>query len=288
MAVIPCDRNRALQLQVEEFAEVLKTQSHMLGTHGLDEREFYQSGLFRGAIERIRGQYAASMGEKRGFVRLVLNHMQDRGFIRGYNETGGANRHDYVVHMPSGRESVIELKGCLDGNNTNIFDRPTFAREFIMWSVCSNANADPRLNVRSGIHTRLSAEIIERQVPVDGLIVWDWLCGTISRPCPKLQRTVDAEERLTTVGQYQVTPPCIYLFPPTVPSPRTNPEPAPNRIHEVEFLAALHECFLGADDELNYVYIKTGYVGVETVRETAVVRGGVAVHQAGPTAIQRR
>ncbi len=285
MAIIPCERNHQLKTAVEEFAEVLKTQSHQLGDHGLDEREFYQSGLFRGAIERIRGQFAASMGEKRGFVRHVLNHMQDGGFINSYEETGSSNRHDYVVNMPSGRQSVIELKGCLDGNNTNIFDRPAFAREFIMWSVCSNANADPRLNVRSGIHTRLSAEIIERQVAVDGLIVWDWLCGTLSRPCPKL---IGSDDRVTTVGQYQVPPPCIYLFPPTVPSPRTNPNPDPNELSDVEFLAALHQCFGGRNDELNYVHITAGHQGVEVIRETNVQRGGQTVHSAGPTAIQRR
>lgn len=86
----------------------------------------------------------------------------------------------------------------------------------------------------------------------------------------------------------KMTPPCIYLFPPTVPSPRTNPHPVPNRLEEVEFLAALHECFLGADDELNFVHIRTAYAGAETMRETEVVRGGVTVHRAGPTAIQRR
>ena len=31
--------------------------------------------------------------------------------------------------------SAIELKGCLDGNNTDIFERPTHVQEFVMWSV---------------------------------------------------------------------------------------------------------------------------------------------------------
>jgi hypothetical protein len=39
-----------------DYAEVLKTDAHKLGAHGLSEQEFYDSGVFRGAIERIRGQ----------------------------------------------------------------------------------------------------------------------------------------------------------------------------------------------------------------------------------------
>ncbi|MGH2137807.1 hypothetical protein, partial [Enterococcus faecalis] len=76
---------------------------------------------------------------------------------------------DYTVALNSGKTAVIELKGCLDGNNTNIFERPPHANEFIIWSVCTNPGADPRRNAWSGIHTRLSAEIISRQQRVDGL-----------------------------------------------------------------------------------------------------------------------
>ena len=65
MSVIPCQRSSQLRKQIVEFAETLKTEAHTLGEHDIDEREFYDSGLFRGAIERLRGQFAASMGEKR-------------------------------------------------------------------------------------------------------------------------------------------------------------------------------------------------------------------------------
>ena len=99
MSIIPCQQNAALRAQIEAFAEVLKTEAHMLGTHGLDEFEFYNSGLFRGAIERIRGQYIASTGAKREFVNHILNYMQDRGHIREWHSTGEANRHDYAVTL---------------------------------------------------------------------------------------------------------------------------------------------------------------------------------------------
>ncbi|TXH51552.1 MAG: hypothetical protein E6Q97_18145, partial [Desulfurellales bacterium] len=137
MTIIPCQQNIALRDQIEKFSETLKTEAHLLGNHGLSEAEFYNSGLFRGAIERIRGQFSATMREKREFVRHVLNYMQDRDFIHEWESAGDANRHDYSISLKSGRTAVIELKGCLDGNNTNIFERPPHAHEFIIWSVCT-------------------------------------------------------------------------------------------------------------------------------------------------------
>jgi len=172
MSVIPCLQNEELQKLILDYAEVLKTDAHKLGAHGLSEQEFYNSGVFRGAIERIRGQFSATMRDKREFCRHVLNYMQDQGFIQDWDSAGESNRHDYVVRLKTGRVCVIELKGCLDGNNTNIFERPSNAQEFVIWSVCTNPGADPRLNAWSGIHTRLSAEIISRQQQVDGVRIW--------------------------------------------------------------------------------------------------------------------
>ncbi|WP_170333181.1 hypothetical protein [Ruegeria arenilitoris] len=284
MSEIPCEKNAELRKKIVEFAEVLKTEAHKLGDHGLDEHDFYQSGLFRGTIERIRGQFSASMKEKRDFVALILSHMQDGNFIADWGSAGEANRHDYYVELNSGRTAIIELKGCLDGNNTNIFERPPHADEFILWSVCSNPGADPRHNVWSGIHTRLSAEMIDRSQRIDGLVVWDWICGTTSRRCPKLD--LDAS-RLTEVGQYVLPPPCIYLFPGTVPSPRNNPKPKVNKLSDVGILEAMHACFGGMDQELNHVEIEVAHKGVETVRTTTITRGGVVRKTTDPTPIRR-
>jgi hypothetical protein len=86
-----------------------------LGDHGLAESDVYNSGLFRGAIDRIRGQFAATMNGKREFVLRVLSHMQDGEYIHTDDSPGGKNRRDYAVMTPSGRIAVVELKGCLDG-----------------------------------------------------------------------------------------------------------------------------------------------------------------------------
>jgi hypothetical protein len=285
MSVIPCQQNAELKTKILEFAEVLKTQSHQLGEHGLTENEFYNSGLFRGAVERIRGQFSATMTEKRDFVRHILNHMQDGGFIRDWNSSGAENRHDYTLTMPSGRTAVIELKGCLDGNNTNIFERPPHAHEFILWSVCTNPGADPQHNAWSGIHTRLSAEIISRNQRVDGLLVWDMVCGTVGRPCPKVAG--EDGTRITALGHFRLPPPCIYMMPATIPSPRNNPNPTPQRLQDVEILQAFASCFHANDTEINSVRFTVSHVGAETVRATTISRNGIVERQSGATAIRR-
>lgn len=284
MSIVPCKQNEKLRKKIEEFAETLKTESHSLGNHGLTESEFYNSGLFRGAVERVRGQFSATMRDKREFVQHILNHMQDTGHIDEWESAGESNRHDYVVKLNSGRTAVIELKGCLDGNNTNIFERPPHAEEFVIWSVCTNPGADPRHNAWSGIHTRLSAEIIYRSQRVDGVVLWDMVCGTVGRPCPKVTSN---PERLTEAGPFKVPPPCIYIMPGTIPSPRNNPHPTPQSLEDVQILNAFQNCFKGSEQELNFVAFEVENKGADIVRKTIVVRDGVTQRESDWTPIRR-
>lgn len=284
MTIIFCDKDRDLEKRIEAFAEVLKTQSHTLMKDVANDKEFYNS-VFRGAVERIRGQYSAMMGEKREFVRRVLSFMEDRKFINTFHSSGGQNRYDYTVEMPSGRLAVIELKGGLDGNNTNIFERPAHADELVVWSVSSNPGGDPRHNVWSRLHTRLSAEIISNSKRVDGLIVWDWVCGTIGRRCPKYEND---KSRKTVVAQYELPPPCIYVFPNKIPEVRNNPLAHAQSIDAVEILRAFHSCFKGNDNELNYVDFEVANRGSEIVRRTIVRRDGRVVRESNHTPIRRK
>lgn len=282
MSSIPCRQNLALREKIEQFAETLRNEAHKLGDHGLDEREFYNSGLFRGAIERIRGQFSATMREKRIFVHHILNHLEDGGYISAWDLTDDANRNDYVVQLNSGKTAVIDLKGCLDGNNTNIFERPSIADEFVIWSVCSNPGADPRRNTWSGIHSRLSAEMISRQQRVDGVIVWDMVCGTIGKPCPKI---LD-ESRLTTVGPFRVPPPCVYLLPGSIPSVE-KPVATGQKLHELELLTAFHNCFSGRDDEINSVDFLLSEHGGVLSRQTTIRRAQTVQQLSEPSVIRR-
>ena len=92
MSSIPCLQDGELKQKINAFAEVLKAEAHSLGAHGMTEQEFFESGLFRGAIERIRGQFSATMRDKRDFVRRVLEHMQDGRFIAEWESSGDSNR----------------------------------------------------------------------------------------------------------------------------------------------------------------------------------------------------
>lgn len=284
MSVIPCEQNAGLRDQIEKFAEALKTQAHLLGDHGLDEKEFYNSGLFRGAIERIRGQYSATMRPKREFVQHVLNHMEDAGHIEGWDLSEAAERSDYWVRLPGNRSAVIALTGAMDGNNVTLFERPDNANEFVIWSIMTNAAGDPRRNAWSGIHTRLSAEMIARDQQVDGVIVWDMVCGTVGRPCPKVAG--EHQPRLADVGPFRVPPPCIYMFPAIVPGGAVTRAVA-QQIADVTLLRAFHTCFQGRDDEINFVDFEIQFTGAETWRKTTVTRGGIVQAESEMTPIRR-
>lgn len=240
-----------MRQQIAEFAEVLKTQAHKLGDHGPAEKDFYASPIFRGAIQQVRGEFAAAMRGKREFVQHVLNHMEDRGFIAGWDRAKRGVLHDYVVTLPSGRTAIIDLKGCLDGDNSKIFERPEGVDEFVLWSLCTNVGADPRRNAWSGVHTRISAQIIARNQRVDGLVIWDMVCGTIGRACPKLLDESDA--RTTVIGP---------------------------------FCAPFHSCFGGRGDEINHVSFEIASLCNEIMRRTTIERGGVVQHSSDMTAIR--
>lgn len=284
--MIPCTRNDALRRRIEDFAETIKTQAHLLGDHGLDETEFYQSGILRGAVERIRGQYSAARAEKRQFIRRILNHLQDNGHVQDYEEAAGGTRYDFLVRMVTGATAAVSVKGCLDGNNTNVFQRPPEVDEFVIWSICTSPGADPRLNAWSGIHTRLSTEIILRHQQVDAVVIWDWRCGTMGRPCPKLARHQEEGIRLTEVGPWRLTPPCIYLMPSAIPSEK-EPAPVPRSLQQVPLISALHQSFMGRHEELNEVRIQWYRLGNEPARRTIIERGGKIVHASEPTVLRR-
>jgi hypothetical protein len=187
------------------------------------------------------------------------------------------------VRLTDQRIAIIDLKGCLDGNNTNIFERPTDADEFVVWSLCTNPGADPRRNAWSGIHTRLGAEMMSRNQRVDGLVVWDMVCGTIGRPCPKVQ---SGPTRLTDVGPFRVPPACIYVFPATLPTVGI-PLAAAQPLANVGLLDAFHRCFGGRDEEVNYVDFYAETIGGEINRRTVVRRAGMVQKASDSTPIRR-
>lgn len=282
--IVPCQQREDWAEQVQAYAEALRVAASSVGTHGMTPAEFEESGLFSSAIERLRGQRAASTGEKYAFIELVLAFLKGGRLIADYSYAGGGERHDYEVTFEDGRVCCIEAKGCLDGNNTNIFQRPAHADEFVIWSLCQNPGSDPRHNAWSGIHTRLSAEIVSRRERVDGLVIWDMLCGTAARPCPKLAKNPTVS---TGIGGKQVPPPCIYLFPRTIPDPRNNPTPRPWSLSDVRFFDVLAEAFHTAEPEVTQVGIETRMDGADVQRRTVYKADGKTLHESRWTAIRR-
>ncbi len=151
-----------------------------------------------------------------------------------------------------------------------------------LFGVSCPPGADPRKNAWSGIHTRLSAEIITREQQVDGVIVWDMVCGTIGKTFPK----VAADESRKNVYVAEIAAAVYLSFPATIPHPRSNPAPVAQALASVEFLQALHTCFKGKDEEVNFVDFQVGYKGTDTVRKTIVRRNGTIQAESGETTIR--
>lgn len=283
--VILCELSRDTKDLIDDYVEALKAKAPSIGRrrHGMNKNEFWRSGLFRAAIEQLRGTQAATIHEKRKFVENVLGFLKKQSKITDWKFSGSGERHDYEVHIGN-RICVIEAKGCLDGNNTNIFQRPANADEFIIWSLCQNPGSDPRHNAWSGIHTRLSAEIIHRKERVDGLIIWDMLCGTKGRVCPKL---TGKPERATEIDGIQVPPPCLYLFPRTIPDARNNPKPACWDIDDVKFLKILYDAFRCDAQDVVKIGIEVRMSGPNVERKTIWERDGIIVTKSKWTEIKR-
>lgn len=282
--IIPCQLQDEVRQAVNDLAEDIVRGAHRISRQKLSRKELQELGLLHSAIERLRGQQSASMGVKRDFMRDILNHLLEVGEIEEWDFAGDGERHDYEVRFSDGYLSVIESKGCLDGNNTNIFLRPANADEFVIWSLCQNPASDPAHSAWSGIHTRLSGEVIHRRVVVDGVIIWDMLCGTMGRPCPKLQI---APERATQVADRTLPPPCLYLFPSQVPDPRNNPAPRVHRLSEVRLIQALYRAFNCDDEDVVSVQIEARMSGAELERRTRYHRSGEEIVASEWVALQR-
>ena len=270
---------------VETYAKELEAAAPMIGSHGLDAENFEACGLFKAAVERIRGRQSASMGAKKVFLTEVLDYMKRHGAISDWSFTGAGDRHDYQVILNDERVSIFEAKGCLDGNNTTFYQRPHDADEFVLWSLCQNAGSDPRHNAWSGIHTRLGAKIMVENEQVDGLVIWDMLCGTAARKCPKIES--DMSRVIELDSGRKVPPPCIYLFPRTVPNPRNNPNPKTRTLKEVGLLNALHKTFGGKEEEITSVSIEARMNNENRQRRTNLIKEGMIIGRSKWTTLKR-
>ena len=204
--------------------------------------------LFRAAIERLRGSFAATTGPKKRFMEEILREMKRGRIIRQWEFIGTSGRQDYKVELQNGRKVAIEAKGCPDGNNMNIWDVPVWADEVIVWSQCPESLAkQPGYGVWSGIATRLVPESVATTKKVDALIFFDGRCGSSDRLCPKAYGlTGGLRAQVTDIpGERDawIPPPCVYLFPRTIAHPQNNPEPPLHDTTTCQFAGALLRTF---------------------------------------------
>ncbi|MFH1913674.1 MAG: hypothetical protein ABIK45_05310 [Pseudomonadota bacterium] len=269
--------------RISAYAQALVDVAPTVGGHGMTPAQFWSSGLFRSAVERIRGTQAATMKGKKAFIDWALCQLLGAGLIKGHSFTGQGDRHDYYVELPDGKKSICEAKGCLDGNNTTIWERPANADEFFIWSLCQNPGSNLSHGVWSGVHTRLGGKIIAEKQKVEALVVWDMLCGTDERACPKI-----AEGRGVEIEGRVIPPPCIYLFPRTVPDPRNNPKPPVGKIGDAALADALLRHFGGdPDKDVTEVHIECEMHGAEVYRKTSLVRMGEVMKTSRWTQLKR-
>jgi hypothetical protein len=212
----------------------------------------------------------------------MLGRVKHSGRIADFAFTGAGDRHDYQVTLHDGKVSIIEAKGCLDGNNTTVYTRPPNADEFVIWSLCQNPGANPKNNLWSGVHTRLGGKVIAEKERVDALIVWDMLCGGPGRPCPKI-----AAGRGIEINGQTIPPPCVYLFPRTIPDPRNNTAPAVWRLEEVGFAHALLNEFGGGPEDVTEVHIEARMSDATVQRKTVLRRNGSTIVESGWTKLKR-
>lgn len=262
--IVACSKSAQQDAAIQSYAEALKKIAPSVGTHGLEEKAFWQSGLFRSAVEKLRGTMAASTEEKYTFLKTILGELKDRQRIQTWRYVGGEGRHDFEVQLMNGRMTVIEAKGCLDGNNTSIFERPSFADEFLIWSYCQNPGADQVKNVWSGLHTRIGPGLVAQGIAVDAVVVVDSVCGSAGRPCPKL---IADRERKNSFKGIEFPPPCLYVFPDIA-----NGLNAFRDWRDVKFISILMEEFKCSSDDVVLVKFDVRRKDNVTERKTILSR----------------
>lgn len=253
------DKVKHLLENLPEIApELLDAEGISAGTWGTQ---------LRAAVESLRGTYSATTSDKRRFVEAILDYGVAQGVFARWSFVGTEARQDYRVDLPDETAVCLEQKGCPDGNNTNIWDRPGWADEFVVWCLCPESLVNqPGEGTWSGIATRLlPKEYAEKQL-VDAMIFWDGRCGSDQRRCPKSFGVTGLRQKATSIASQQRTsdwlpPPCIYLFPRSIPHVRNNQRPPTHSVGTLKIAKAFLDLFnVPPEEQGRYVHISRAEV----------------------------
>jgi hypothetical protein len=265
---VPCrhqlDNSKIVSL-IKLLRGLPKAAPELIQKHGIDPVDY--DLLFRSAIESIRGVFSATAEDKRKFLQVVFDKMKDSGAVKEWQSIGTKGRQDYRIMLPNKRSICVEAKGCPDGNNMNIWERPTWAEEFIVWSQCPDSlQHNPGHGIWSGVSVRLVPKMVVERQQIDAFVFYDGRCGSKHRQCPKsFGLTDDLRSKATDVKGYPdsrwMPPPTIYLFPRTIPHPHTNKQPPVHDLRSCQFANALLETFkvprAKREEYTNWVKVET-------------------------------
>ncbi len=235
--------------------------------------------LLRAAVESLRGTASATTSHKHAFLSAILDYGVNAQVFAEWLFVGSGNRQDYRVTLMDGTLVAIEAKGCGDGNNLTIWDRPAWANEFIVWSQCPDSLIhQPGEGVWSAISTRLMPKMVAERAGVDAFVFHDARCGSDDRVCPKRFGVTGLRSTATEVPSQSGTtdwlpPPCIYLFPQTVPS-RTNREPQLHSLGTCRFADSLLDVF-GVPPDHRRAYVHDAALRVRNIEDGLQIQAEV-------------
>jgi hypothetical protein len=223
LPILPCRHSAGIVDQVRPARELLEGMDRLhpdvLQGHGINPPDYHGALVFRSAIEQIRGSYIArAMSPRQQHVAGVLGRLRASRRIVEFQYTGGARRCDFAVTVSNEPrwQAAIEVKGG-EGNSITISQRPLWADEFLLWCHLDGAIVNqPHEGAGSVIFSRVASELTRRQKRLDAVLFKDALCGTSTRPCPKYEDSVRANETLA---------PDVFLLPRRPPNVEDEPSP---------------------------------------------------------------
>ena len=225
----------------------LASNAEFLQTKGLTPQDFELA--LPAAIQRLRGSAAAGNSDRRSFLTSIFSHMVDVGAIAGFEVPQYGDDTVYRLHVNGLGSVAIIQKGCPDGAHSSVaWTAPEWADETYLWWLCDSLQYEPGEHVAKGVNRLrnrfFSAEYADA---VDGVIFHNATCGTALRPCPKIGRSVEINDRM-------VPPPCIWVMPERATGTDFNWDGARRRRFPAVLLSAFN-----IDAEEASIY--TGFVG---------------------------
>jgi len=250
--VLPCrhiiDREAVFRLQ-RLLPRLARVAPKLLAEENIPTDENEYQLLYRVAVETVRGEFSAAVGEKKRFTEAILDYLKTRQLIRQWIAKGSKRRQDYLVELKDGYKICIEAKGAGDGNNLTIWERPSWADEFVIWSQNPHSlKHEPGAGVWSALSIRLFPKILVEKQNVDAFVFFDGRCGSSIRRCPKKfgiegELRSDATDIPGQDDRKWLPPPSIYLMPRRVVHPEDNPKPPVHTTDSCRFAAVLLKAF---------------------------------------------